>query len=213
MCSNVFLFVFKEYILFQSFNIARGTQVLTFTSQAPAGAAVQGAAYLATATSSAGLTVALTSLTPTVCTISGSGLVSYIAAGGCTLAANQAGDANVSPAAQAIMTFTVFPGTQTISFTSTVPTTATVSGPTYTVAATSTSGLPVSYSIASSSTLICSLAGTVVSFIGGGVCTIEATQGGNANFRAAAVALQLVTVLPGSQTVQFTRFLFLFLNL
>jgi hypothetical protein len=56
----------------------------------------------ATATASSGLPVTLTSATPAICNVSGSGpsfTVNLVATGTCTLNANQAGDANFLPAA------------------------------------------------------------------------------------------------------------------
>ena len=66
-----------------------------------------------------------------VCSISGSGVVSFTAAGTCVIDANQAGDANWNAAPQVQQSFavgTASPTSQTISFTSTAPARATVGG-------------------------------------------------------------------------------------
>ena len=86
--------------------------------------------------------------------------------------------------------------TQTISFTSTAPGSATVGGPAYTVAATASSGLPVSFSSGTSS--VCSVAGSTVSFIAAGTCTIDADQAGNAEFVAAPQMQQSFAVAAAS---------------
>jgi Carboxypeptidase regulatory-like domain len=83
---------------------------------------------------------------------------------------------------------------QTIAFTSTKPTEATVGGPTYTVAATASSGLTVSFTIDGSSSFVCSISGTTVSFIGTGTCTIDANQAGDAKYKPAPQAQQSFTV-------------------
>ena len=60
------------------------------------------------ATASSGLPVSYSSITPTVCTVdSSTGLVTDLTAGVCTVAANQAGDANYNPAPQVTQTITV----------------------------------------------------------------------------------------------------------
>ncbi|MGO9791442.1 MAG: hypothetical protein ACLP8S_18665, partial [Solirubrobacteraceae bacterium] len=82
---------------------------------------------------------------------------------------------------------------QTISFTSTPPASPTVGG-TYPVAATATSGLPVSFSIDSTSTAgACSLSGATASFTGPGTCVIDANQSGNATYAPAPRVTQTVS--------------------
>jgi hypothetical protein len=90
----------------------------------------------------------------------------------------------------------VIKGSQTITFTSTAPAAATVGGPTYTVTATASSGLPVSFTIDASATSVCSISGSTVSFIGGGMCVIDANQAGNANYNPAPAAQQAFAVAP-----------------
>ena len=113
----------------QSFAVGKGSQTITFTSTAPAGATVGGATYTVTATASSGLPVALTidAAASAVCSISGS-TVSFLSAGTCVIDANQAGDANYNPAPQVQQSFAVGKGSQTITFTSTAPAGATVGG-------------------------------------------------------------------------------------
>ena len=180
-------------------------QTITFTSTAPTGAVVGGATYTPTATSTSGLTVALTidSSTSANCSISG-GVVSFTAAGSCTIDANQAGNSSYNPAPVVKQTFTVGKGSQTLSFTSTAPTGAVVGGATYTPAATSTSGSTVALTIDSTTSANCSISGGVVSFTAAGSCTIDANQAGNANYNAANQVQQTFTVGKGSQTITFT---------
>ncbi len=60
------------------------------------------------ATASSGLPLSYSSSTPTVCTVdSSTGLVTDIAAGNCTIAADQAGDGSYKPAAQVTQTIAV----------------------------------------------------------------------------------------------------------
>ena len=69
----------------------------------------------------------------------------------------------------------------------------------YAVSATSSSGLPVTLS--SNSALVCSVSGSTITIIGGGTCSITASQAGNATYAAAAPVTQSFTVNLASQTI------------
>jgi hypothetical protein len=95
---------------------------------------------------------------------------------------------------------------QSIELLSAAPAAASVGGPSYALAARASSELPDSFSSATPS--VCTLAGSVVSFVGVGTCTIDANQPGNSNYEPApetrqsfAVASPLVlmpTTIPGA---------------
>jgi hypothetical protein len=68
---------------------------------------------------------------------------------------------------------------QTIAFTSSPPKPGIVGGPTYHVTAAATSKLPVTLTIDASSSSVCAISSSTVSFIGAGTCTIVASQPGN----------------------------------
>jgi hypothetical protein len=95
----------------------------------------------------------------------------------------------------------VFPSgcPQTISFTG--PATGSAGG-SYTPSATATSGLPVSFSLDSSSTG-CSLSGGIVSFTGAGTCVVDADQAGNGTYAKAPTVPVSTTVSVVSQTISF----------
>ncbi|HVG08674.1 MAG TPA: Ig-like domain-containing protein, partial [Thermoanaerobaculia bacterium] len=189
----------------QSFAVGKGSQTITFTSTAPAGATVNGPTYNVTATASSGLPVTFTidASATSVCSIAGS-TVSFTASGTCVINANQAGNANYDPAPQVQQSFAVGKTSQTISFTSTAPVNAKVSGPTYTVTATATSGLTVTFTIDATASTVCSIAGSTVSFIGVGTCVINANQAGDANYNAAPQVQQSFPVSKNDQTITFT---------
>ncbi len=100
----------------RTFNINSANQAITF-GPAPSGVTVGQPLVFVTATSSSpssaptGNPIALTSLTPLVCSVSGVNFarVSLLATGSCTIAANQNGDANYNSAPQATLTFAVGP--------------------------------------------------------------------------------------------------------
>ena len=185
----------------------KGNQTVSFTSTAPTTATVGGATYTPTATATSGLAVAITvdSSSSSVCSIDGTGIVSFNAAGTCKLDANQAGNATWNAATQVQQSVTVGKGSQSITFTSTAPTSASVGGATYTATATGgASGNVVTFT--SGSTTVCTSGGTngsVFTFVGSGACVVNANQLGNANYNAAPQAQQSFAVKK-NQTVSFT---------
>jgi hypothetical protein len=91
-----------------SFPVNKGSQLITFTSTAPASAAVAGLRYTPSATASSGLPVSFASATPSVCELEGM-TASFLATGTCTIDGNQAGNSSYSAAPQAQQSFTVGP--------------------------------------------------------------------------------------------------------
>ena len=134
--------------------------------------------------------------------------VTFVAAGTCTVNADQPGDATYDVAPRVQQSFTIggpsAPSVQSISFTSSAPSGAFVGGPTYGVSASASSGLPVSFSIDPASAGVCSLSGATVSFVGSGTCTIRADQAGNASYQAAPQVSQSFAVNIAGQTISFT---------
>jgi parallel beta-helix repeat protein len=192
----------------QSFVVGMGSQIITFTSTAPANAAVAGPTYIPTATGGgSGNPVVFTidASATSVCSIN-LGVVSFTAVGTCTIDANQLGNANYNAAQQVQQSFAVGLGSQTITFTSTAPATAVVAGPTYTPTATGgASGNPVTFTIDATSSTICSIgAGNAVSFSAVGTCKINANQAGSTNYNPAPQVQQSFAVGKGSQTITFT---------
>ncbi len=172
-----------------SFLILQATQEIAFTPLP--NVLLSGGPLSLSATASSGLPVTFVSLTPTVCAVSGS-LLQLANAGLCTLEARQAGDSNYGPAA-ASQSFSIGPLAQTIAF-------APLSPP-WTLVATASSGLPVAFS--SLTPGICGVAGNQAILGNPGLCTIQATQPGNANYTAAPAVTQSFTVTAPAQTITF----------
>jgi hypothetical protein len=175
----------------QSFVVGKGSQTITFTSSPPGSASPGGPTYAARATASSGLPVTFSSATPSVCSLEGA-TVSFVAAGTCTVRANQTGNSNYDPAPEVQQSFAVAKGSQLISFTSDIPGSATAGGPSYELTATASSGLPVSLSSATPS--VCTVEGSTVSFLQAGTCTIDANQPGDSNYNPAPEAQQSFAV-------------------
>jgi hypothetical protein len=98
-----------------------------------------------------------------------------------------------------VRNFTVNPASQTISFSAL--SSRTFGAAPFPVSATASSGLPVSF--ASTTGAVCTVAGSKVTIAAGGVCSITASQTGNANYTAAAAVVRSFTVNPASQTISF----------
>jgi len=90
----------------QAFAVSRKGQTIAFNSSAPTAATVNGPAYSVSTSSSSGLPVALSvdAASAATCSISGSS-VSFIAAGICTIDANQVGNGEYGPAPLAQQSF------------------------------------------------------------------------------------------------------------
>jgi PKD repeat protein len=175
----------------QSFIVGMGAQHLTFTSEPPAAATIGGSTYAVAARATSGLPALFSSGAPSVCSVSRT-TVSFTGVGTCTIDAKQAGDSNYDAAPETRQSFAVGKRPQSIEFTSSPPASATIGGPTYAVAAAVSSGLDVSFS--SGTPAVCSVSASTVSFIGAGTCTIEASQGGNAEYATAPEAQQSFVV-------------------
>ena len=184
----------------QNIVIAKGIQTLTFAAQT---GQVYGAAPFPVnplATSTSGLTPTYTSATLPVCTVNGS-TVTIVAAGTCTIAANQAGDAIYSPATQVAQSFLISQASQTITFGAQTAVNFGATPFALNPLATASSALPVTYTSTTAS--VCTISGSTVTILTAGTCTIAANQAGNAAYAAAAQATQNITVNPSSQTITF----------
>lgn len=129
--------------------------------------------------------------------------LSLIGTGTCTIDANQPGDPTYLSATQVQQAVAVGAGPQSIAFTSTPPPSPRAGG-TYAVTAVATSKLPVSITVDSSTTSVCSISASTVTFLSIGTCRIDANQPGNPSYHAAAQVQQSMTVGWGTQTITFT---------
>ncbi|MFY9744605.1 MAG: hypothetical protein WAK21_21575 [Candidatus Sulfotelmatobacter sp.] len=179
-----------------SFTVNSEAQAITFANP---GTQTVATPLTLSATSTSGLTVALTSTTPGVCTVSGTS-VTLIATGTCTIDASQAGNNDYTAATMVPQSFTVNGEAQTITFAN--PGTETVGTP-LTVSATSTSGLSVTFS--STTPSVCTVSGTTVTFLTIGTCTMDANQAGNSTYAAATMVPESFTVNGEAQAITFAN--------
>lgn len=172
--------------------VLTGTQAQTITFGAAPSVGIGGTGILS-ASASSGLAVSFGSLTPSICSVSGSS-ISGLASGLCTIAANQAGNAYYEPAPQVTQTFRIGPPlSQAITF---GPPPSVIVNGVGSLSATASSGLAVSFDANTPS--ICSVSGNVVTGLGIGSCTVTATQSGDVLYAAAPQVTQTINVAANS---------------
>ena len=180
----------------QSFSIGQGSQSITFGA-APT-IVVAGSGSVSATGGASGNPVTFSSQTTGVCTVAGS-TVTGVSAGTCTIAANQASNSNYTAAPQVTQSFSIGQGSQSITFgaapTIVFPGTGAVS------ATGGASGNPVTFS--SQTTGVCTVAGSTVTGVGAGTCTIAANQAGTSNYTAAPQVTQSFSIGQGSQSITF----------
>ena len=132
-----------------------------------------------------------------VCTIAGAS-VSFVSVGTCTVNANQAGSSTGTPHRRCSsrsrsrgQSDDLVRGAGDRRFDESP----------VTVGATASSGLPVAFS--STTPGVCSVAGTSVTFVSVGTCTVSADQGGDWNWNPAPQVQRSFQVLKGNQAVSF----------
>jgi hypothetical protein len=169
----------------------KAAQTITFTS--PGNQVIGTTPPMLSATASSGLPVTIASATSSVCTVSGTKLT-LVAAGTCSLTANQAGNSTYVPAEPVTQTFAVTGGmSQTITFTS--PGDQTIGTPTPPLSASASSGLPVT--IASTTASVCTVSGTTLTLVAAGTCSLTANQAGDATYAPAAPVTRTFKVTGG----------------
>jgi 2',3'-cyclic-nucleotide 2'-phosphodiesterase/3'-nucleotidase/5'-nucleotidase len=166
-------------------------QTITF---APLAVVPVGSSFSVSATASSGLAVAFSSQTTSVCTVAGN-VVTALAVGTCTIAADQSGEVDYwLPAPTVARSFAVQGLAQTISFPA-IGNQVLGAAP-FGVTATATSGLPVT--IVSQTTSVCSVTGNTVTLLMVGTCTLAATQAGDGTYSAAPNVTVSFVVTSGS---------------
>ena len=180
----------------QSFSIGQGSQSITFGA-APT-IVVAGSGSVSATGGASGNPVTFSSQTTGVCTVAGS-TVTGVSAGTCTIAANQASNSNYTAAPQVTQSFSIGQGSQSITF-GAAPTIV-VAGTGAVSATGGASGNPVTFS--SQTTGVCTVAGSTVTGVGAGTCTIAANQAGTSNYTAAPQVTQSFSIGQGSQSITF----------
>ena len=182
--------------------VGQGTQAITGFSATPAAPVfTAGGTFTLSATGGAsGNPVVFDSTTPAICTVAGS-TATIVGAGNCALTADQAGNANFSAAPQAALNVSIGQASQAITAFSATPAAPVFSaGGTFAVSATGgASGNAVVFG--STTPGVCTVAGSTVTMVSAGNCTLSANQAGNANFTAAPQVLLNVAIGQATQVI------------
>lgn len=154
--------------------------------------------FAISASASSGLPVTLSSLTPAVCTLSGS-TVTIVGVGTCSIMATQPGNSEYSAAPPVTLSTVVHQAAQLINDFPVILPPAAGTGP-VSISASTTSGLPVAFS--SQPPSVCTVAGNMLTPVSVGACAVTASQPGNTDYTAAQPVTRTVNV-ELSQTITF----------
>ena len=171
----------------QSFTVSSKISQAIVFGAVPTNVTVGATGTVSATGGASGNPIVFASTTPSTCSVSGS-TVTGLAAGTCTISANQAGNATYDPAPQVTQGFTITgKASQSIVF-GAAPTNFMI-GSTGTVSATGgASGNPIAFASTTPST--CSISGNTVTGLAPGTCTISADQAGNATYDPASQVTQ-----------------------
>jgi hypothetical protein len=182
----------------------QGTQAITFPPQTDASRSFTPGGTFAiapTASIDSGQPLTYGSQNAGVCTVAGT-TVTMAGAGACVLTASQPGSAAWAAATTATQTVTIGLGANAITVPAQAARTFSAGG-TFAIspAASGLSSAPVTY--ASQSPAVCTVAGSTVTMVSAGTCTLAASQAADANWSAAGPQTQTVAIqatAPGAPT-------------
>lgn len=185
-------------------------QTINFSSVPPSPATVGDPDYAVSAWSTSGLVVSFSlDATSTGCTLTQPNTITFTGEGTCKVNATQNGDAVMwAPAPSQQQSISVIaasaPELQTQSITFVAPEKGVV-GESDDLTASASSALPVTFAVtdASAEVASCHIVGSTVYYDNPGSCGINADQGGDSTYAAAATVQQTITVL-AAQTITFT---------
>ncbi len=177
--------------------VSRAPQAALVVTATPDSIVFQGTSTLATTggTGTGAVSYAVTGGTGT-CSLSGSTLTGT-GVGTCVVTATKAGGDNYLDQTGTV-TVTVTQAPQIITF-GTNPGPLTFGGTSGSVSATASSGLPVSFSTASSTVCSVDAVSGAITILGAGNCVVAANQAGNANYLAAPEVTQTVVINKAQQ--------------
>ncbi|HBG08299.1 MAG TPA: hypothetical protein DDY22_22815 [Geobacter sp.] len=179
--------------------IGKTGQSIGVITLAPSPLAVGGSSTASASGGASGNPVSFGTTTGTICSVNGN-TVTAVAAGICSIFADQAGNQEFGPAPRVTREFTVAKGSQSIGAVSFDPPSIGVAAST-TALATSSAGLAVN--LRTTTPAICSVNNDsgVVTGVSAGSCSIVAEQPGNDDFLAATPVTQSLTIGKTGQSI------------
>jgi hypothetical protein len=178
-----------------SFTINKAANTITFN--ALTNRVFGSGSFAVSATATAG-TTSFASTTGSICSVTGGNTVNLLTAGTCTIQASNPGNANFAAASNVSQSFNITQAANTITFNAL--TNRVFGSGSFAVSATATAGTT---SFASTTGSICSVSGNTVSLDAAGLCTIQASNPGNANFAAASNVSQSFNITQAVNTITF----------
>ena len=163
----------------RSFNVSKADQAISNFISTPSSGRVGEFAVVSATGGGSTNPVSFTTTTPSLCSITGSD-VSLLAAGTCTIAADQAEDANYNAAPTVNLSIIISKADQAISNFISTPNSGRLGEFTVVSATGGGSTNPVSFTTTTPS--LCSITGSDVSLLAAGTCTIAADQAEDANY-------------------------------
>lgn len=170
----------------------------TIKYSAPKQASVVHKSINFTFSSTSGLAVSATTLTSNVCTVGKSVILLLGSPGLCRISLMQRGNIYYQPAKPILLAFTVY-GTNVIDFR--LPGALLLSQGTYQLSAVSSSHLPVTFSSTTDS--VCTIAGSILTLIQVGTCTLVATQSGVGLIPQAISVSRNLEIVTGRELADF----------
>ncbi len=183
----------------RTFNVTKAPQTITFGALSDVSLGIGD--IFVSATTSTGFPATFTAAPGSVCTAGGTNgaTITLVGAGTCTVKADQAGGPLDAPAPTVSRSFGVTKASQAITF-ATIPDHSVLDSP-VTVSATASSLLPVSF--VTTTTSVCTAAGTQITLLTSGTCSVRADQLGNANYDAAPSITRSFDATRAPQTITF----------
>ena len=182
--------------------IGVGSQAISnFAANPAAPVYAPGGSFAVSATPGASTSPVLyATTTPAVCSVAGS-TVTTLAAGTCSLTADQAADANYAAAPQVLLDVAITVAAQAITDFAANPASP-VFTPNGSFAVSATPGASTSPLVfASTTSSVCTVSGSTVTMLTAGTCSLTADQAADANYSAAAQVTLNVTIGAASQTI------------
>ena len=191
---------------FQTISVGKGSQTITFTSSFNT-ATVDGATYTPTYTGGQSINavrISVSSASSAICEAN-AGVISFHTVGDCVIEATQAADNNYEAATLVSQTISVAKGTQAALVARASLTSLTLGSNTPTAVLNTNGGSgigSVTWSVTSSSSAYCSVAGDIVSGLASGYCDLVATKAADDNYLEATATLTVVVSTGGQSPVR-----------
>lgn len=181
-----------------SFAIKLASQTITLTGPRTVRFDATDVAVVGTATS--GLPVTYAVGTPTVCSVGAGGALTLLAVGTCTVTGSQTGSTTYAPVVAAPHRVVVTALSQAITLSA--PEQEDVSLRAVRISAASDAGLPVY--LTAGPAQVCTLAGSTLTLVSSGRCSIDASAAGDATHDAATPVHSVVRVTAGTEDKAYT---------